>query len=237
MRKWWNFRCYTIIFFILLIFCNFGWTESIKSKADEHIERILSLALSSQESSDNMKKKAAFEDAIDNIDKIGLNNEELMSLYIGLLDYYIGESTGEVLSKKITYIGDKILPFLVEKKNMPIKCIKKYNTLCSYETHAERNIKIIRMITAIKQGRVLYAEFPDNLREQHEKDLKIIHIFIQDYKNMTSTLPNNLDILREYAWREYGYKLNIYSPWFGKPLKYSPQKDGKYILEPGDDKP
>ena len=62
-------------------------------------------------------------DAIEGIDDLQLKMEDRISLYVELLNYYIGEATGEVLNEQITAMGDKILPFLIEKKNMPLKLI------------------------------------------------------------------------------------------------------------------
>lgn len=176
-------------------------------------------------------------DTLFDIDKQKLTDDELIGVYIGLMDYYIGEGPGEVLFEKITSMQEKILPYLVEKKNTPLRCLEKYKSRC-WENEKERN-RIIEeiLIDNIKKGIIFYPEFPASLKAEHERDLKIIRIFIQDYRSKKGILPNNLDNLREYAWHEYGYKLKIYSPWFGKPIKYVPQKDGKYILEAGDDKP
>jgi hypothetical protein len=237
MRKWWNIKCITLtVISILLIFFSIGLAFSENSKVKQYKENILSLALLSRESSDNMKTRIAFEESIDNIDKLGLNNDDLAALYTTLLDYYIGESTGEILSEKITKMQEKILPFLVEKIHLPLKCEDRYKSIC-LENEKERNERILDLVNDIKKGIVAYAEFPANLKKEHERDLEIIRIFIQDYKIKKGFVPKKLENLREYAWHEYGYKLKIYSPWFGKQLKYIPQKDGKYILEAGSDKP
>lgn len=237
MRKWWHIKCIALIAIsTLVLFFNSGLAFAESSKVDQYKDKILSLALSSHNSNDNTKARSAFEDAIGNIDKIGLQDYELASLYVALLDYYLGESTGEILSEKITKMGETILPFLVEKANMPLKCENKYRSLC-LENKKERNEKITSLINDIKKGLIAYAEFPANLKAEHERDLKIIRIFIKDYKIKKRIVPKSLENLREYVWHEYGYKLKIYSPWFGKQLKYIPKEGGEYILEAGDDKP
>jgi hypothetical protein len=237
MRKWWHIKRIALIAIsTLVLFLSRELAFPENGKVDQYKEKILSLALAAHNANDNMKTRIAFEEAIGNIEKIGLQKDELANIYIRLLDYYLGESTGEIMSEKITKMGETTLPFLVEKANMPLRCENKYRSLC-LENKKERNEKITNLINDIKRGLIAYAEFPADLKSEHEKDLKIIRIFIQDYKIKKGILPKNLDNLREYAWHDYGYKLKIYSPWFGKQLKYVPQKDGKYILEAGDDKP
>lgn len=186
-------------------------------------DKILSLAL---------EEKSEMLNAIEETDKLGLRDDELISLYMELLDYYTGEGPGEILSEKITSMGDKIFPFLIEKKNMPLKCLEKYERLCAYKDVKERNIKIANMIDAIKKGIVLYAEYPENLKIEAEEDLKIIGIFLEDYRKNKRKLPKNLHILRMYVCKEYGYKLKTFNPW-GYPFNYSPQKGNKYILGVG----
>lgn len=238
MRKWRNFICQSMSIKILISILLFTlFTSVIQNNLFVYAETTKDIQVRDEILSLALRNSDQLLNAVFDIDKKQLTDDEMIRVYIGLLDYYIGEGPGEALSEKITKLQDKILPYLVLKKNSQIECIKKYKILCCCENQAERNAKIVGMIKAIKQGRVLYAEFPDNLKEQHEKDLKIIHIFIQDYKIKVGKPPDTLDTLREYAWREYGYKLKIYSPWFGKPLKYLPQKDGKYVIEAGDDKP
>lgn len=237
MRKWWHIKRIALISIsTLVLFFSRGLALAENSKVDQYKEKILSLALTAHNANDNMKTRIAFEDAMDNVEKVVLQKDELANIYIKLLDYYLGESAGEILSEKITKMGETILPFLVEKANMPLKCENKYRSLC-LENKKERNEKITSLINDIKKGLIAYAEFPADLKKEHERDLNIIRIFIKDYKFKKGIVPKNLDNLREYAWHEYGYKLKIYSPWFGKQLKYIPQKDGKYILEAGDDKP
>ena len=69
-------------------------------------------------------------EAIEGIEKLQLKTEDRISLYMELLNYCVGEATGEILCEQITRMGDKILPFLVEKKNSPVKCEEKYKNIC-----------------------------------------------------------------------------------------------------------
>lgn len=170
-------------------------------------------------------------DVIDDTDKLHLQQDDLIQLYIDLLDYYVGEGPGEILAEKITKIGDEILPFLIEKKRAPLKCSEKYKRLC-YKNMKERNVLIEKMVKAIKDGTILYAEFPEILKPEAEKDLKIIRIFIDDFKAQRRNLPKDLHVLKDYAWQRYGYKLRILNPW-GEPLRYVPKRANQYILEPG----
>jgi hypothetical protein len=170
-------------------------------------------------------------DAIIEVDKFHLQEEELISLYIGLLDYYIGEGPGEILCEKITAMGDKIMPFLIEKKNSPLICEEKYKRFCYRDTE-ERNVKIESCINAIKDGEILYAVFPENLEKEVEANMKILRIFLEDFKRNKKRPPKDLKVLREHAWRQYGYKLRILNPW-GQPLKYSLKGGNNYVLEAG----
>jgi len=181
---------------------------------------------------DEILLKKGFEKdyAIEEIDKLQFKKEELVSLYMELLNYYIGEGPGEILSEKITSMGDKILPFLISKKNMPLKCEEKYKNICY--TMEERNRKINYLIDAIKDGRILYAVYPELLKKKVEGDMKIIRIFIEDFKKQKGGIPKDLYVLREYAWKQYGYKLRIINPW-GQPIKYLPKSGDQYILEAG----
>lgn len=169
--------------------------------------------------------------AIKEIDKQLLREEELISLYIGLLDYYIGEGPGEILCEKITAMGDRIMPFLIEKKNSPLTCEEKYKRFC-YKNTEERNVSINSAIKEITEGLVAYAVFPENLGKEAETNMKIIRIFLEDFKRNKKKLPKDLKLLREYAWQQYGYKLRILNPW-GQPFKYLVKSRSEYILEAG----
>jgi hypothetical protein len=83
---------------------------------------------------------------------------------------------------------------------------------------------------------VSYAIFPENLDIEAKGYLGIIEIFLEDYKKKKGNFPKDLHELREYAWREYGYKLKVFNPW-GQPYKYSLRDNDKYVLEIGDDNP
>jgi hypothetical protein len=170
-------------------------------------------------------------DLIDDTDKLHLQEDDLIQLYIELLDYYVGEGPGEMLGEKITKMSEKILPSLVEKAYTPLRCSEKYKKLC-YKNMKERNVHIERMIKAIKDGTVLYAEFPKGLETEVKKDMKIIRIFLEDFRVHRKSLPKDLPALKDYAWQRYGYKLRILNPW-GEPLRYVPKRANQYILEPG----
>jgi hypothetical protein len=165
-------------------------------------------------------------DAIREVDKRHLREEELITLYMELLDHYIGEGPGEILSEKITAMGDRIMPFLIEKKNSPLKGF-------SYKDTEERNLKIESCINAIRDGKILYAVFPENLEKGVEANMKILRIFLEDFKKSKKRLPKDLKVLREYAWQQYGCKLRILNPW-GQPLKYSLKGGNNYVLEAGE---
>jgi hypothetical protein len=156
-----------------------------------------------------------------------------MKLYLELLDYYIGEGPGEILSEKITLLGEEILPALIEKKKMRLLCLEEFKDLC-YEDIEDRNRKIEHEINAIKKGIVLYAVYPDNLLEKVKRNMEIIIVFLEDYKMSQGVFPEDLSALREYAWKEYGYKLVIYNPW-GRSLKYNMLDKNKIIIEAGSD--
>lgn len=174
-------------------------------------------------------------DAIEQIDKHHLQDDELISLYIELQDYYIGEGPGEILAEKITAMGERIVPFLVEKRNAPLKCLEKYRLYC-YKNAKQRNVKIKSEISAIKKGIILYPVFPEKLKAEVEQDIKIVRIFLEDFRRNKKAFPKNLNVLREYAWQQYGYKLKIFNPW-GEPLKYALKSPDKYGLEPGEGAP
>jgi hypothetical protein len=128
-------------------------------------------------------------------------------------------------------MGDRILPFLIEKKNSPLTCLDKYRRFC-YKNAEQRNVKIESDIAAIKKGIILYAEFPKKSKEEVEQNMKIVKIFLEDYRRNKKTFPRDLNVLREYAWQQYGYKLKILNPW-GEPLKYARKSGDKYSLEAG----
>lgn len=167
-------------------------------------------------------------EAIEGIEKLHLRTEERISLYMELLNYYIGEGTGEILSEQITRMGDKILPFLIEKKNSPMKCEEKHKSTCY--TMEERNRIINDLITAIKEGTISYSVFPENLGTEAEDAMKIIRIFLKDFRKQKGSFPKDLNVLREYGWSQYGYKLVILTPW-GEPFKYLPKGTDKYVLD------
>lgn len=161
-----------------------------------------------------------------------LQEKEAIKLYIELLDYSIGEATGVILLEKTTSIGDKIIPHLIEKKNTPITCLGEFKSRC--RTDLERNRFINYIIDARKKGIIIYSLFPDDLLMSMEKDLNIIRTFLEDYKISSGKYPKDLYQLKEYVWRKYGYKLVIFSHYFGKPFIYKVQED-KYILDAGND--
>ncbi|HXX34970.1 MAG TPA: hypothetical protein VEM15_10915 [Thermodesulfobacteriota bacterium] len=169
-------------------------------------------------------------EAIRAIENPPLKTEERINLYMELLNYYIGEATGEMLHEQITRMGDKVLPFLVEKKNSPVKCEEKYKSICL--SMEERNREINGSISAIKEGTISYAVLPDNLKIEAEGNLKIIRIFLRDFEKQKGSFPKDLNVLREYEWNQYGYKLTIVNPW-GQPFKYLAKGKDKYTLEVG----
>jgi hypothetical protein len=199
------------------------WWSTLAAAENNSVKDILDKILSAQD--DEVL------DLIDDTGKLYLQEDDLIQLYIGLLDYYVGEAPGEILGEKVTKIGERILPFLVEKEYTPLKCSERYKKLC-YRDMKERNVHIERMIKAIKDGTVLYAEFPRGLETEAEKDMRIIRIFLEDFRLHRKSLPKSLSALKDYAWQRYGYKLRILNPW-GEPLRYVPKKANQYVLEPG----
>jgi len=172
----------------------------------------------------------SIDSVIDESDK--LSEGEKIRLYIELLDYSIDGITGEQLSEKTTRLQENILPFLVEKLNSPLECIKEYKNICSNEE--ERYTRAIRMIEAIKKGIVLYCEYPPGLYSEAEKTLNILKIFISDYKKNKGILPQDLYILRNYVFEKYGYKLVIHDP-FSDEIKYTVLNKVNYKIELIDD--
>lgn len=172
--------------------------------------------------------------AIDEIDT--LSTEEAVTLCVRLSDYWLGEAPGRLLIEKITKIGDRILPYLVQKRNLPMNCKENYSDLC-YKSIEERNVWIGIAIEGIKEGMIFYTKFPEKLNIEAQKYLKTIEIFIQDYKQKKGIYPEHLLSLKEYTWDEYGYKIKILNPW-GQPYRYFlSQNNDKYRLEIGDDSP
>jgi len=159
-----------------------------------------------------------------------LSVDEALNLCIRLSDYYLGAGGTELYLEKTTKIGERILPFLVRKKNMPIDCKGKYIKIC--RSLSERNYLLGLAINAIKEGIVIHSVFPDNLNIEAKDNLKIIDIFLEDYKRAKNHFPKDLRILREYAWGQYGYKLRVLNPW-GQPYKYTLVSSKDYILEIG----
>ena len=174
-------------------------------------------------------------EAIEEIEKLQLRMEDRISVYMELLNYYIGEATEGILCEQITRMGDKILPFLVEKKNSPVNCEEKYKSICL--TMEVRNGVIIdKLIRNIKEGTIWYYDLPENVRVEAEGSMKIIRIFLEDFKKQKGSFPKDLNVLREYGWKQYGYKLIIVTPW-GEPFKYLPKGKNEYILEVGKEHP
>jgi hypothetical protein len=186
-------------------------------KMTEFENRILSLAK-------NHSPKLYEE--LENIERLPSNTA--ITICVDLTDYYLGEHGSEILMEKATKIGEKILPFLIERRNSRLNCLVKYKELCVTNIE-ERNRKIDWMIDAINKGIVLYAEYPKDLQLAAEDDIKIVKIFIEDYRKNVGALPQDLNVLREYVWRKYGYKLRIHNPW-GYPLKYILQQGKNYLL-------
>ncbi len=167
-------------------------------------------------------------DAVQAIENPPLKTEEQISLYMELLNYYIGEATGEMLDEQITRMGDKILPFLIEKKNSPVQCEEKYKSICL--TMVQRNEQINKVTGEIKEGTISYSVLPENLKIEVEGSMKIIRIFLKDFKKQKGSFPKDLNVLGEYAWKQYGYKLIIVTPW-GQSFKYLLKVKDKYILD------
>jgi len=190
--------------------------------------RILSLIDKRDKQGEKFDSKAYW-DAIDEIDT--LSQEEATTLLVRLFDYYLGEGTDELLLEKVTQMGDKILPYLVQKRNVPrMTCRNEYKEMC--HTIQERNYLIDEAIKGIKDGIVLCYEHPEKLKKEAEQYLPIIQIFIEDYKKQKGALPKNLQELQEYGWIRYRYKIKIINGW-GNPYKYVVQKN-KYKVEIGE---
>ena len=95
----------------------------------------------------------------------------------------------------------------------------------------KRNGVIIdKLIDDIKQGIISYSVFPENLRTEAEGSMKIIRIFLKDFRKQKGSFPKDLNVLREYGWNQYGYNLMIVNP-YGDPFKYSLKGTDKYTLD------
>jgi hypothetical protein len=138
----------------------------------------------------------------------------MICLFIELQDYYIGEAPGEILSEKVTGLGDDILPYLIEKKNTPLKIDNK-NKKLYHNTLEEIKLSINRNISYIKKGIISYSEYPDSslLNKIVKEDQGMINIFLNDYKKNYNKNPEDLFKLKDYAYKSYGYKLRIHNPW------------------------
>lgn len=77
-----------------------------------------------------------------------------------------------------------------------------------------------------------YQVFPENLEREAENSMKIVRIFLEDFKKQNGSFPKDLNVLREHGWKQYRYKLMIVNPW-GQPFKYLVKGKDKYILEAG----
>jgi len=143
-----------ILIALMVLYGKLGLCEETKVLKLEN--RILSLIDKRDKQGEKFDSKAYW-DAIDEIDT--LSQEEATTLLVRLFDYYLGEGTDELLLEKVTQMGDKILPYLVQKRNVPrMTCRNEYKEMC--HTIQERNYLIDEAIKGIKDGIVLCYEHP-----------------------------------------------------------------------------
>ena len=210
----------------LVIFC----ADSPAATRDERVAEIRDtlLALTVAESP---QARIELVQMLLTLDRLGLSHDELVDLYMDLLDYYIGEATGEILFEKITLLEYGILPFLIQKTYMPLDCEEKYASRC-WDSVKERNSHIVHLIECIKNGLVFYVGGIDTMDAITERRMGTIRIFIEDHRTKKGALPQDLVALRDWTWTEYGYPLKIVNPW-GYPLKYLRRTKHEYTLEAG----
>ncbi len=213
-----------MLLIISTAYCDLSFSEEIKTINLEN--KILSLT----DKGDGKFDAEAFVSAVEEIDSFPI--DQVTILLIRLSDYYLGEGGTGLYLEKVTKTGDKILPRLVQKRNTPtVACKNEYKTIC--RTIEERNLLIDRAIKAIKDGIVLYSVYPEKLKDEAEQYLKILDVFIEDYKRHKGNFPKSLQGLKEYSWIRYGYKIKILNPW-GNPYKYI-LKGNKYVIEIGEE--
>jgi hypothetical protein len=166
-------------------------------------------------------------DALYGIDSLPI--DQAISLCVELADYNLDAGVAEVYLEQCSKIGERIVPLLVGKKNSPLECSDDFKDLCA-GSREERNRVIQDALFAIKYRIVLYAEYPESLGIQTQHDIKTIQIFLRDYRSTEGRLPQDLEMLRSYAWARYGYNLKILDP-YGRALTYSVQDDSTYNLK------
>ena len=63
------------------------------------------------------------EDFYKSFDEIeSLPVQEAISICLSLSDYYLGSAGGELYLEKTTKIREEVLPYLIEKREMPLEC-------------------------------------------------------------------------------------------------------------------
>jgi len=169
------------------------------------------------------------DEALSEIESLPL--EKRIAVISSLLDYYIGEHGTEILLETATKTGEKITPSLIQKKWQPVDCQVEFKTIC-VQNIEERNRKIEWILDAIKNGIILYGEYPSNLSEELKETIRNVTIFLTDYQKVKKDFPDDLYALRKYAWERYGYTLKIFNPW-GHPLKYKKINNEKIIIDAG----
>jgi hypothetical protein len=215
---------------LALVLCNAGSAAPEHKTAAQIENRILELSLQG-----SLEAGTQMEETLENIEDLGLPEDDLIDVCVSLLDYHLGEAPDEILFEKITRIGHEAVPFLVQKMGTPLDCEKAYTRICR-GNQAERNVIISSLLLAIKNGVVLYrvsAEEPD---KQLEEDIRTVKIFLREYETKFGGFPADLVMLREWAWKEFGYTLRIRNPW-GFPFDYVRKGDHKYTIGEGYGRP
>jgi hypothetical protein len=147
-----------------------------------------------------------------------LSSQQQGTLYVALLDYYIGEHNGVVLAEQITALGPEIIPSLVVKRSTALQCEDSFQSIC-YKSENERNNLLSSILRALRDGYRLYSEYPAELEGEAVDRLNVLKVFLYDYSIVKGAYPDTLQKLRAFVWESYGYSLSITNPW-GKPMNY-----------------
>ncbi len=78
-------------------------------------------------------------------------------LLVELMDYSIGAGGGEIRDEFIIEKGQSILPLLKKKRNNPVTCLPKYQSLCITDLEL-RNLGIDELISKIGKNNILRDE-------------------------------------------------------------------------------
>ncbi len=134
------------IFSLVLFSC---MSVNHQPKFDKYYFAVLGAQLNTQKNQEYL--------TLDRLYDLKKNSKNLDSQLIGLLDYYLGEASGEILDEFITERGRIMLSLLNNKKGRQLECLNEYKSIC-IDNIQKRDNKINRMIDAIQKGIVLRVE-------------------------------------------------------------------------------